>query len=180
MAKNTSKTYPTILSQFKIACNSAKTAKDKGDALEELVVELFMAHKSIYGHVRNRVNALKTEEIDIAFFNNKTENGFAWMETIILVECKNWNAPVGCTEVTVFISKIKNRALKYGILVAANGITGSKDNKSSAIAKINEALRDGIKIIVTTVTELQALKKKEDLINLLIYKELELAAGTPI
>jgi Restriction endonuclease len=43
---------------------------------------------------------------------------------VILVECKNWNAPVGAPALDNFIGKLRRRNLRTGIFIAANGVTG--------------------------------------------------------
>ena len=47
----------------------------------------------------------------------------------ILVECKNWNKPVGTEEIGYFEHKLSVHDCKAGILFSKTGITGKNFNK---------------------------------------------------
>jgi hypothetical protein len=60
-------------------------------------------------------------------------------------------------------------------LVALNGITGDADEQTSAHSEVNSALtRDKIKILVLVRDELQTFTTTEDLVELLLEKDLQL------
>ena len=55
-----------------------------------------------------------------------------------IIECKNWSNPVGSMEVSWFITKIRDRGLDFGVLVAANGVTGDARDKTAAHHVVSE------------------------------------------
>src|SRR5579875_3861734 len=71
----------------------ATTTKDKGDALEDLIVYLFEQIPGMTALFRNRRNPFGTEEIDVAFWNDKVPAGLYFLPDTVLVECKNWSHP---------------------------------------------------------------------------------------
>jgi hypothetical protein len=102
-----------------------RTTREKGDALEALICYLFQTIPGITVTRRNERNAFDTEEIDVAFFNEQASGGLPFLPWIILVECKNCLSPVGSEHVSWFDTKMRNRRVEFGILLAANGITGN-------------------------------------------------------
>jgi hypothetical protein len=82
--------------------------------------------------VRNRPNAFGTEEIDVASYNDQEPQGLRAFNPILLIERKNRSKPVGSIEVSWFLTKIRNRGLDFGILVAAQGVTGDAHDKTAA------------------------------------------------
>jgi hypothetical protein len=51
---------------------------------------------------RDKKNAFRTEEIDVAFWNEQEPDGLKAFDETILTECKNWSKPVGSMEVNWF------------------------------------------------------------------------------
>ena len=125
---------------------------------------------------RDPPNIMRSEEIDIALWNNKNGNGFPFLPNSILIECKNWSSQVGAPEITIFKDKLKSRDCKYGILIAANGITGDPHELTGAHNKISMALSEGVWILVIIVQELQSLKNTDDLVLLIKKKISKLVA----
>lgn len=105
------------------ACDRAKTANEKGRALEELTVDLFSTVPGLKV-VRSRVRT-QTEEIDLVIANEGNGRGFKHDEEFILVECKKWSAKCGKDEYVLFEKKIRNRRARssLGFLVSWNGFT---------------------------------------------------------
>ena len=163
-----------IREHFQLGDN-ATTTTEKGRALEELIRYVFESVPGIPVTRRDEQNVFLTEEIDIAFWNDKSADGFSFLPNIILVECKNWSRPVGSEEVSYFIDKIRHRGLDLGILVAVNGITGSSEEITAAHYQVAFALHDGIRIIVITREEIEDLSDTEELIRLLKLKLCDLA-----
>src|SRR5262245_12840069 len=135
----------------------AKTTKEKGDALETLICDLFQTIPGITVTRRNERNAFDTEEIDVAFFNEQTAGGLPFLPWIILVECKNWSHPVGSEHVSWFDTKMRNRGVEFGILIAASGITGNPVLLTDAHSTIASALKERRRLIVITADEIQCL-----------------------
>jgi hypothetical protein len=157
--------------------DTAATAKAKGDALEELICHIFGAISGITVTRRNKFNAFDTEEIDVAFFNDQANGDLPFLPWIILVECKNWRAPVGSEQVSWFDTKLRNRGLEFGILVATNGITGDSTVLSDAHLIIARALQEKRKLIVLTRDELLKLTDSSELVHVIKEKLCELAVS---
>lgn len=141
----------------------AVTNQEKKEALEELATLIINSIKGFKVIGRNiRTDA---EEIDHIVQN---ASGIPWGDPI-LVECKNWTDPVGKPEVVDFIDKLEFQKSSTGILIAKNGITGT--DYRDAQLKIREALGNkGIRIIVISLDELEALNNGNDLKKLLLDK----------
>lgn len=157
--------------------DAATTKAEKGAYLEDLAVYLFEMVPGITMTARDNKNICDTEEIDIALWNEQHPRGFKTLNFLILVECKNWSSPVGSMEVSWFLTKIKNRGLDFGILIAANGITGSVEDKKHAHDVISKALADGIRMIVLTRNEILALTDGDELVRTVKRKLCELTVS---
>ena len=160
--------------------NEASTSTEKGKVLEDFISYVFNKVPGITVSKRNQMNASLTEEIDIAFWNEQKPNGFPFLHHILLVECKNWSNTVGTDQVSYFIQKVQNRGLPYGILIAANGITGSSIEVNRAHQQISLALSRGHSILVITLDEIKELMTTQDLIQLIKEKLCELAVSGTI
>lgn len=122
---------------------------------------------------QNVVSADGSEEIDIGVYNDKRPTGLPFMDYFVLVECKSSVDPVGSAQVGEFVSKLEVRAIRYGILVAAHGVTGGT-NVTHANAKLAVALMKGIHVIVVTREELESLMSTSQVIQLFRDKLMEL------
>jgi hypothetical protein len=159
---------------------SAPNMSEQGHALENLVCYLFERLPGISVTRRNRSNAFATEEIDVAFWNEKHRLGLYFLPEIILVECKNWSSPVTSMEVSWFKEKIISRGLTFGILVATRGITGDPSQHTAAHSIVAGALRDQRRLVIITGEELARISDTRDLITLLKEKLCELAVSGTI
>ena len=159
----------TIAKYFE-AGENAKTTVEKGRALEDLVCYLFERVSGVRVGKRNAFNKFASEEIDVAFWNDKKEGGFDFLPNIILVECKNWSQPVGSEAVNWFDSKLKRRGQTFGILVATNGITGSSQKIEAAREIIRVALSEGRQLIVIARAEIENLRVTEDLVRAFLVR----------
>src|SRR5262245_17113703 len=171
-------TYITMLLSRGAA---AQTTKEKGDILEEIICYVFQRIPGITVTRRNERNAFDTEEIDIAFFNEQEPGGLPFLPWIILVECKNWSNPVGSEHVSWFDTKMRNRGVEFGILIAANGITGNPAFLTDAHSIIATALKERRRLIVITIEEIRSLIDSSHLVHLIKEKLCDLAVrGTII
>lgn len=166
-----------IIEKYFDASDRSKTTVEKGRILEELVCYLFEQIPGVSTGKRNALNTFQSEEIDIAFWNQRDVDGFYFLPNIILVECKNWSQPVGSEEVNWFDSKLKRRGQSFRILIAANGITGNSQKIESAHEIIRVALSEGRQLIVITRSEINNLRATEDLIRLIQDKLCELVVS---
>ena len=154
---------------------NALTTTDKGRALEDLICYLFDLVPGIAITRRNTMNAFQTEEIDVALWNDKALDGLPFMPDIILVECKNWSNPVGSSAVSWFDTKLRNRGLSHGILIATQGITGDAQDLTAAHTVISGALREQRRLLVITKNELRQLQDTDALVHLIKEKLCDLA-----
>jgi hypothetical protein len=157
------------------------TTPEKGKALEDLVCYLFGKVPGVEIARRNTLNEFLTEETDIALWNNKARAGFHFLPYQILVECKNWSNPVGSSEVSYFVSRLQNRGLDHGILIAVKGITGTNPELTAAHYEIAMALPRGIRIIVITKDEIMLIEDTKAVVRLVKEKLCDLVvSGTAL
>lgn len=163
------------------AGTNAATTSEQGRALEDLICYIFEQVPGISITKRNEMNAFRTEEIDVALWNDGHPEGLFFLPNIILVECKNWSQAVGSGEVNWFDSKLRNRGLNFGVLVATNGITGNAEDLTAAHAVVAAALREGRRLLVLRTQEIVALADSAQLVRLIKEKLCELAVrGTVV
>jgi Restriction endonuclease len=88
----------------------------------------------------------------------------------ILVECKNWERPVGAHEVKKFGHDVRAASCESGIIAAKNGITGrERDDARYTIRRLYH--RDGIVLIVLDASDLDRLVSRRVLLaDLLVTK----------
>jgi len=151
------------------------TTADQGRALEDLICYVFTQVPGISTTRRNEMNAFQTEEIDIALWNDGHADGFFFLPNIILVECKNWSSRVSSSELSWFDTKLRNRGLNFGVLVAANGITGSAADLTAAHSIVASALGEGRRLVVIRSDELLELTDSSHLVRLVKEKLCDLA-----
>ncbi len=154
---------------------AATTTTGQGKALEDLICYVLQKLPGISVTRRNETNSFHTEEIDVAFWNEQHARGLPFLPNVILVECKNWSTTVGSEQVNWFDTKLRNRGLSFGILVASNGITGDTDDITDAHSIIAAGLRESRQLIVITKGELLGLADTSDLVLMIKEKLCDLA-----
>jgi len=154
---------------FERGLNGATTT-DQGRALEDLACYLFEATPGVIVAERNAFNAFRTEEIDVAFWNDQHRRGLRFLPNVLLVECKNWTRPVSGAEVAYFVRRLQNRGLNLGFLIAPRGVTGSAAELTNAHFEIAAALKDGVRVIVFNRTEIERLAHSDELVRLVKRK----------
>jgi len=164
----------TVEAYVEAGANGATTA-DQGRALEDLIGYVFTQVPGISITRRNEMNAFQTEEIDVALWNDAHPDGFFFLPNIILVECKNWSSRVSSAEVSWFDTKLRNRGLNFGVLVAANGVTGDSAEITAAHSIVAASLREGRRLAVIRSEELLALTDSPALVRLVKEKLCDLA-----
>ena len=158
-----------------VTADSGTTTTEKGQSFEELICYIFNKVPGIIVTRRNQQNVFRTEEIDIAFWNDKYKNGFHFLPHIILVECKNWSNVVGSIEVSWFYNKLRSRGIVFGILIATNGITGDSGDLTAAHSIIARALSEGHQLIVINRNEIEQIISSEGIVRLIKEKLCDLA-----
>ena len=168
-----------IISMFQQS-DKATSPYHKGKILEDLFCYIFEKIPGVSISMRNRFNAFQDEEIDIAFWNRQSPRGLYFLSFIILVECKNWSNPVSSSEVEWFAHKLESRSLEFGILIAANGISGSSTQINRSHNIVAHHLSRNRRLITIKRDELETLVSTEQLITMIQEKLCELAvAGVP-
>src|SRR5690606_7330958 len=87
------------------AGDNAPDTTTQGRALEDLICYVFEQVPGIAITRRNQMNVFNTEEVDVAFFNDRVDGGFPFLPDLILIEAKNWSVRVGSNEVAWFDTK---------------------------------------------------------------------------
>lgn len=170
----------TVAGHIAIATNGATTA-ERGKAYEELICYVFSQVPGVSMTRRNAMNAFQTEEIDVAVWNDGHADGLFFLSNIILIECKNWSNSVGSIEVNWFDTKLRNRGLDFGVLVATNGITGDANDLTAAHSIVAAALRERRRLVVIRGDEILGLTDSSELVKLIKEKLCDLAVmGTVV
>jgi hypothetical protein len=150
----------------------------KGKAFEDLACYLLNGIPGIRITARNETNTFATEEIDVACKNDNDPAGLGGLADFFLVECKGWRDAVNSEQVSWFLTKIRHRGVRFGILIAANGITGEPEHLSRANFQVAvEMATSGIRMVIVTREEIEKLKSGEDLAQLIIQKVCSLHAS---
>jgi len=166
---------PQAVQAYLDAGENAATTTEQGRALEDLVCYLFGLVPGVSITRRNVMNVFDTEEIDVAFWNEKSPLGLPFLPDIILVECKNWSSRVGSGEVNWFDTKLRNRGMEFGILIATRGITGHGGDLTAAHKIVADALREKRRLIVISAPEILALTDTDEIVVLIKRKLCDLA-----
>ena len=97
--------------------------------------------------------------------------GLGALVDFFLVECKGWKDAVNSEQVSWFLTKIRHRGVRFGILIAANGITGEPEHLSRANFLVSvEMATFGIQMVIVTREEIEKLTSGEDFARLIIHK----------
>lgn len=154
-----------------LSAGDAGNTDQKGEALEEVVRATFCLFSGVTLIYKNAEDAAGSCEIDLLLSNNCHPDGLPFLPPYLVIECKNWAAAVNTATCRAFTSKLRAFKMKFGLLVAANGITGDAENRTAAHAHLREEfLMDGLIVIVLTRDELEALTSTDELLVLLKTK----------
>lgn len=162
---------------FLHTADTAPNSAVRGKAFEDLACYLFRHIPGITITARNTMNTFATEEIDVACWNESDPAGLRSFNAFFLVECKGWGHAVGSEQVSWFLSKIEHRGLDFGVLIAANGITGEPANLGRAHSLVAFALGKRIRMVMIDRAEILALNSGEELAQLMIQKVCTLHAS---
>ena len=157
--------FTTLINNVDNAANS----HEKGSSFE--LLSLYMFEHLLGVEVTEHDIRMPSEEIDIILWNAQTEEVLRPWDPVILIECKNWNAPVGAAVLDNFVNKVRRRSLTTGIFIAANGVTGGfvrgDGNEPGAVGILTSALQDGIRVIVITLDDIRAITSLDDIRTLI-------------
>jgi hypothetical protein len=145
----------------------ANTTKDKGAALEDVVSWTFCSLPGLRVLKRDFKDAAGGAEIDLLLYNDPRSSPVPFLSEYLMIECKNWLAPVNSATVRDFIAKLRASRLKVGILVAASGVTGDANDRTAANDSIRLAFdAEGMRIIVIKRIELEGFRSLEAFLQL--------------
>jgi len=148
----------------RLAAGDLGNSAEKGQALEAVVADTFCRLDGV-GLIRTNIeDNAGSLEIDILLWNQRHPDGLPFLPTHLVIECKNWQAPVDAATLTIFTGKLRKFRAEFGILVAANGITGNAQLLNAAHAHLRHVFdRDGMIVIVLTREEIETLTTTEEL-----------------
>ncbi len=156
------------------AIDCASTADSRGERLEEFVEYLFSKVRGLSLLEKNVLDAPRAHELDVALWNDQPESEVAFLDAVILVECKATQGPVGSAAVGWFVRKLQDRGAHHGILVALSGITGAGQQTSAESEVLTALVRDRIKVLLLDRAEVSTLRSTRELADLLKRKILAL------
>lgn len=169
--------FPVELPALLARCRQADTSpQERGRALEDLIAAAFAAIPGVSVRARNATSVFENEELDLVMTNRGVETGLTVPGSYFSVECKNWARPVGAVEVSWFATKLRRSSQSFGVLVAANGVTGRGRTRTAAHFEAAAALGEGQAVVVLTLKELEWLGSGEQLADLLVEKHAHLVA----
>ena len=155
----------------RLAAGDIGNSAEKGAALEAIVAETFCLIEGVGLIRRNVVDNAGSLEIDILLYNQRQRGGLPFLPNHLFIECKNWQVPVNAATLTVFTSKLHRFRVDFGVLVAANGMTGDANERTAAHAHLQSVFdRDGLKVIVITRHEIEALRTTDELEEIMRIK----------
>ncbi len=160
----------TVINQ--LAAGDEGNTAQKGAALENVVEQTLCLFDGVGLIHRNVEDLPGSLEIDLVLYNHQVKgSGLPFLPPLLFVECKNWNSPVNTATLRAFTSKIHGMRLKFGLLVAANGITGNANDVTAAHAHLRDTFKQDEEIIlVITRAELCGVASTEELGALLREK----------
>jgi hypothetical protein len=173
--------FPAEAADLLVACSDVDLdANQRGSNLEELIAVVFGAISGIEVKARNVKSVFENEELDLVMTNRQNDDGLPIVGPFFSVECKNWSRPVGSAELSWFATKLRRSGQTFGVLVAANGVTGKASAMTAAHFEVATALTEGQQVLVLTLEELSRLRSGEQLAQLLIEKLSQLIARREI
>ena len=158
---------------------ASSTTSEKGQSLEQLMVWLLPHLPGFRVRAKDVFSSDHSQEIDILVWNEKIQDGgLPSFGEKLIVECKNWNRRVDSSDVAWFYWKMRVGGVREGILVAAKGVTGVRERRTSAQAILTAANGENpsVRILVITLAEIEKFTSSVDLRDLLIDKILLLTA----
>lgn len=146
----------------------------KGQALQDLTEYMFAQVPGVEFRGARAMPDFRSEEIDLGVTNRRADHGLALFPELLLIECKNWTRRVGPMEVAWFATKLRRRRQDTGILIAAQGITGTATEHTGASFEVGQCLSEGQRIVVLTRDEISHLVSGEQLALLLEKKQADI------
>src|SRR5690606_15446680 len=91
-----------------------------------------------------------------------------------IVECKNWDKPVGSRDVGYFLNKIRQSHASFGVIFSREGITGDGDEEKAAKELTRRAFHEDKSVcIVISRSDLRRLQNGETTFRTLLLELFE-------
>ncbi|MGI4876772.1 MAG: restriction endonuclease [Janthinobacterium lividum] len=147
-----------------LAAADQGTTAQKGNALEQVVADTLCLLDGVGVLYTNALDVDGSCEIDILLYNQRHPSGLPFLPDYILIECKNWSAPVNAATLRTFTSKLRQFKLDFGIVVASSGITGNQTDRTAGHAHLRREFDQiGLKTLVLNRQELEGLASTNEL-----------------
>jgi hypothetical protein len=146
----------------------------RGNALTDYLSLLLADVPGVKVSYRNALDHQGAEEIDVGFHNAQRPRGLLWLDRFVLVECKNWSTAVTSAEVAWFRTKLEDRGLRDGLLVARTGITGSPVDLTAARNIVSNSLASNRRLLIVTWADIEPLMSGQSFVRLIESKVAEL------
>jgi len=160
---------------------SFSTTKEKGDALEKLTKTMFEKLKlfETYPNIHTSTN-----EIDFLCSLNKEGlnakgNGLIDFEDDFIIECKNYESPVGVTHVGKFITLMQSQNKNFGMFISKKSITGTGWSDAHGLIK-KIYLKYGIIIIDFNINDFKRIANGKSFFEIITNKKFDLINDTEI
>jgi hypothetical protein len=149
----------------KVSCEI--DSQKKGPLLEELAHALLSQVDGV--RVLGRHERTETSDVDVLCRVESNRQLEVLFGPYILVECKNWDDPVGSPVIRDLVCKLLSTRLTGGILLTKSDITG--DCWRGAYAELSGAFhRHGIVISVLTLADIRKMKSPVDVTEIIMTR----------
>lgn len=159
------------------AIQSERNASKKGRRLEYLVCRVFCQVPGLSIENQDIMNAFKTQEMDLYFFNARDRTGLHFLDCPLIIECKGWSEAVDGREIQSFAALLRHKGRRDGIFVALNGITGRAEVPSAGFYHVTASLIEGQLVLVITGDDLINACDPDALVALLQRRMLDQVKG---
>lgn len=155
-----------------------KPGPARGTALETVGGELFSSIDGVSVALTNVRARDRDGELDILLRNDTRDGGgLLGLPSRFVLECKASVEPVATRDVAHFLYQLQLRQIRYGIMLAAAGITGTAESATSAHRVVRDARGWGYTILVIDYDEVALLRSPAHLVAVIDRKD-ELTVGT--
>ncbi len=141
---------------------------EQGMRLQNLATWLLAHIRGFVVQSSNEWSASGSQEIDLIIWNEQDPAGFPSFGDTVFVECKNTVDPVAARDVAWFDWKMRLANATHGILVSRSGITGDPQSRTAANDIVSLANKEGRRILVVDLSQVEVLTDGTDLRQLLI------------
>lgn len=152
-------------------CVDAPSNHEKGEALADLVEEVFNELPSVEALERNHLSPDRALEVDLVFTHTPA-SGLALSGLTIQVECKNEREKISASQVRDFSAKLRNRNRPVGVMVSRTGLSGRAT--TAAHKAVSDEMVAGQTIVVLVAGELAQLQDTSELVGLIHSRLAEL------